>query len=329
MLADQTTCLSDQLTDPETQWSLGTFGAIGEFMRDTGEAAELGQHSAVTARGGVRIDPHQSMQLFAFETATRLSWSQRVAICLPRDHSAMNHRATLTELGPDRDALRPGNRNDVLFDIGLDTWQVDVCVRTGDPYLIDQLRTHCGQETFAPGNPAGQLILAHSPHRVFVTRIGRLEVYQPIPPADGKSPEGPHTHVLPNLLRHRRTHSATEPIPDGLVPCGYFYPAHPAKDAMGHDKPYDPEKFASFETILRQYGNSRFANLKDQVRTAVEQDQEPAAFPTAGRHTLSNIRVALRQLHFANKELPALRDWDAAYERSQPDDDEERHIHHR
>ena len=329
MGADQAACLSEQFANPETQWSLGTFGAIGEFMRDTGEAAEVGQHSAVTARGGVRLNPHDSMQLFAFETATRQSWSQRVAICLPRDGSAMNHRATLTELGPDRDALRPGDRDNILFDIGLGTWQVDVCVRT-NPDLAEQLRSHCGQETFAPGNPAGQLILAHSPHRVFVTRIGRLEVYQPIPPADGKSPDGPHTHVLPNLLRHRRTHSATEPIPDGLVPCGYFYPAHPAKDAGGHDKPYDPQKYASFETILRRYGNSRFANLKDQVRTAVEQDREPTGISTVGRHTVSNIRVALRQLRMANCDLPALARWDAAYERSQPDDDnEERHIHHR
>ncbi len=329
MSADEATCLSDQLANPETQWSLGTFGAIGEFMRDIGEAAELDHHSVMTNRGGVRLDSHEGMQLFAFETATRLSWSQRVAICLPRDRSAMNHRATLTELGPDHDALNPGNRNDILFDIGLDTWQVDVCVRTGDPALAEQLRAHCGQETFAPGNPAGQLILAHSPHRVFVTRIGRLEVYQPIPPADGKSPEGPHTHVLPNLLRHRRTHSATEPIPDGLVPCGYFYPAHPAKDANGHDSPYDPEKYTSFEAILRRYGNSRFASLKDQVRIAVEQDRDPADMSVAGRHTLSNIRVALRQLRIANGGLPALARWDAAYERSQPDDDEERHIHHR
>ena len=41
------------------------------------------------------------------------------------------------------------------------------------------------------------VILAASPHRVFVSRVGRIEVFQAIPSANGKSPEGPHTHVLP------------------------------------------------------------------------------------------------------------------------------------
>ena len=54
------------------------------------------------------------------------------------------------------------------------------------------------------------MILAANPHRVFISRLGRIEVYQPIPPPSGKSPEGPHTHVLPRLLQSRRTHPATD-----------------------------------------------------------------------------------------------------------------------
>jgi hypothetical protein len=83
----------------------------------------------------------------------------------------------------------------------------------------------CGRSVFEPGNPAMGVILAANPHRVFISRIGRIEVYQPIPPATGKSPDGPHTHVLPKLLRSKRSHPATEPIPDGWVPCAHFYPA--------------------------------------------------------------------------------------------------------
>ena len=30
-----------QLADPDAQWSLGTFGAIAEFMRDADEPAEI------------------------------------------------------------------------------------------------------------------------------------------------------------------------------------------------------------------------------------------------------------------------------------------------
>ena len=33
--------LRDHLLDTDSQWNLGTFGAIAEFMRDTGERFEL------------------------------------------------------------------------------------------------------------------------------------------------------------------------------------------------------------------------------------------------------------------------------------------------
>ena len=62
------------------------------------------------------------------------------------------------------------------------------------------------------------MILAANPHRVFISRLGRIEVYQPIPPPSGKSPEGPHTHVLPKLLKSGRTHPATDRFPRAGFP---------------------------------------------------------------------------------------------------------------
>ena len=42
--------LAAQIADVETQWSLGTFGAIAEFMRDKGEPVRL----SATARRSPR-----------------------------------------------------------------------------------------------------------------------------------------------------------------------------------------------------------------------------------------------------------------------------------
>ena len=327
-------CLSAQMADAETQWSLGTFGAIAEFARDPDEPADVRCEppalSAVTGRGGIRIAPRDDMRLFAFETTTKESWSPRVALCLPHERSAMNTRAVLTELGPDTEALRSEDRGGVLFDLGIDALQVDACVRVADPAVAAQLRAHCGQATFAPGNPAGGLILAHSPHRVFISRVGRIEVYQPIPPAHGKSPEGPHTHVLLDLLRHRRTHAATEPIPEGFVPCAHLYPAHPAKDAQGRSRPFDPRRHASFESMLRQFGDPQFVALKERVRMAVARGQDPSAIPVTGRFARTNVRVALRQLRAAEEDLPSLAAWLAAHERAAPAPaEDEQHVHHR
>jgi hypothetical protein len=327
-------CLAAEMADAETQWSLGTFGAIAEFARDPDEAVELAcgppAFSAVTGRGGIRIVPHPGLRLFAFETTTKESWSPRIAICLPHDACAMNGRAVLTELGPDTDALRHQDRAGTLFDLGIGALQVDACVRVSDPAVAAQLRAHCGQPTFAPGNPAGGILLAYSPPRVFVSRVGRIEVYQPIPPAHGKSPEGPHTHVLLDLLRHRRTHAATEPIPDGFVPCAHLYPAHPAKDAQGRSRPFDPRRHASFQNMLRQFGDPQFLALKERVRMAVAEGRDPSVVPVTGRFARTHVRVALRQLRAAEKDLPSLSAWLAAHERAAlAQADEEPHIHHR
>jgi hypothetical protein len=327
-------CIAAQLADAETQWSLGTFGAIAEFARDPDETADVQcagtAFSVVTSRGGIRIEPHRDMRLFAFETTTKQSWSPRIAICLPTDRCAMSGLGALTELGPDARALREEDRASILFDLGIGALQVDACVRVSNPAVAAQLRTHCGQPTFAAGNPAGGIILAHSPHRVFISRVGRVEIFQPIPPVHGKSPEGPHTHVLLDLLRHRRTHAATEPIPDGFVPCAHLYPAHPAKDAKGRSRPFDPGRHAVFEGMLRQFGDPQLVALKERVRAAVMNGEDPSTVPVTERFARTNIRVALRQLRAAEEELPSLAAWMAAHERAASvRADDEQHAHHR
>ena len=147
------------------------------------------------------------------------------------------------------------------------------------------------------------IILAANPHRVFLSRLGRVEVFQPIPPPDGKSPEGPHTHVLPGLLRHRRTHAATEPIPDGLVPCAHVYPPHPAKDGMGHAPPFDRARHDAFQSILRSYGDPAFVALKQQVTERRRGRSRPVRRRGPDqRFARTNIRVTLRQLKAARQD---------------------------
>src|ERR1044072_5896779 len=115
--------IADQLADPEAQWSLGTFGAIAEFMRDADEPAEVVRDdptaAVVTARGGIQLHALPGLKPTAFETITTQSWAQRVDFCLPDRESAMSRRAALAELGPDTRGLRAEGRAAVLFDLGL------------------------------------------------------------------------------------------------------------------------------------------------------------------------------------------------------------------
>jgi hypothetical protein len=314
-----TQCLSSQIANPETQWSLGTFGAIAEFVRDADELADMStdrsSFSVVTSRGGVRITPHPDLRLFAFETITRESWSGRVALCLPQATRAMERRGVLTELGPDAHALRPSDRRAILFDLGFSALQVNTCVRISGHDVAAQLRAYCGQSLLKQSHPAMTLLRAHSPHRVFVSLVGRIEVFQPIPPPHGVSPEGPHTHVLPNLLRRERTHAATEPIPDGYVPCAHLYPAHPARDAVGRERPFDHVRHAEFPAILRKFGNPEFVALKERVAAAIAAGEDPLVIRVSDRRfARTNVRIMLRQLKAARQEFPALAAWAAAHE---------------
>src|SRR3954452_15598240 len=320
--------ITEQLADPEAQWSLGTFGAIAEFMRDADEPAEI-LHSeiscaVVTPRGGVRLLAHPELRPIAFETVTTQAWSQRVAFCLPQAASAMSQRSALTELDPDNEALRGEDRGAVLFDLGLGALQVDCCIHTADRELVQGLRTHAGRSLFDAGNPAMGLILRHSPHRVFITRAGRAEVYQKIPAPGGKAPDGPHTHVLPRLLAHKRTHAATEPIPRGFVSCAHLYPAHPLRDGYGRALAFDAKRYAAFQRLLSRYGDIEHVRLKRNVAKALNAGAGPEAIAMpADRFAQAAIRVALRQLKASDGPSPALAAWFAVHDGGSLDDDDE------
>ena len=168
----------------------------------------------------------------------------------------MNRRSVLTELGPDHQALRGGRSRTPPCSISASARcrRISACAST----IATSLRgcaNFAGRAVFEPGNPAMGMILAANPHRVFISRLGRIEVYQPIPPPSGKSPEGPHTHVLPKLLKSGRTHPATEPVPRGWIPCAHLYPPHPARDGLGEARPFDATHHDAFQRMMAAFGD--------------------------------------------------------------------------
>ncbi|MGX1099188.1 DUF6925 family protein [Amorphus sp. MBR-141] len=295
----ETALLRQMLDDPRAGWSVGTFGAIAEFLRDPGEAAVRGEGLSVsTARGAVRIEPAAEMRLVAYETPSKdpASWNHAVALCLPRDRVAMNRRAVVTELGPDTGAVAVEDRDAVLFDLGLAALEVDVCVRSADPAVVERLRAGAGRSLAEPDNPLMAELPALSPHRVFVTRLGRGEVRQPIPAPHERSPEGPHTHVLPQLLNTGRTHAANDPIPAGLVPCAHLYPPHPLKDHFGRTWPFDAAAHRAFQDVLAVFGIERLVAVKRATWEALASAarERPPTGPVS-RAERAAARVAMAQ----------------------------------
>ncbi|MER2265070.1 DUF6925 family protein [Methylobacterium oxalidis] len=291
--------LAEALADPGTAWSLGSFGAIAEFMRDPGEPVSKlpdGRMGMATARGAIALAPVPELRPVAYETPVASGWTQAVALCLPEASCAMGRRGVVTELGPDRDAARAEDRDSILFDLGLDLLAVDACVRAHDPEAVACLRAGVGRPLFEPGNPVGPRLVALSPHRVFLARIGRVEVYAPIPGPGGTSPEGPHTHVLPKLLRSGRTHAATTPIPAGWVPCAGIHPAHPYKDMMGQRIAFDAGRFEAFQALLDRWGDPELIAIKRGATDAV-------GGTVSTRHAQGARRVADAQARYLRGEI--------------------------
>jgi hypothetical protein len=168
-------------------------------------------------------------------------------------------------------------------------------------------------------------LLKTGPHRVFITRCGRAEVYQPIPPPGGKPPAGPHTHVLPQLLAHRRTHAASEPIPAGWVSCAHLYPAHPLRDGDGRAIPFDSSRHMAFQRLLARHGDIELVRLKRNVVKALNAGAGPGAIAMPDdRFARAAIRIALRQLKTSDGTSAGLSAWFAAYDsRPMPEDEAE------
>ncbi len=294
--------LKSELERWSSGWSVGSFGAIGEFHQDDGETLEVSDTenlTRATARGAIRIVPRPDMSAVAYELLSPRPqrWSQGMALCLPQETALGAQRKVLTELGPDTDAIRPADSEGILFDIGLDQPQIDFCIRTSDPELLAVLRRNIGKTTFA--SEAGHAILHAHPHRVVMSKLGRAEVFQKIggPDTGGKSPEGPHTHVLPKLLAARRTHSANTPIPEGLTPCAFLHPTNPVITTLGDDKAFDAADFARFQTYLELYGPPAYVATKKMVWTAVEAHEDPSGMPEPEtRLERVALRNALRQM---------------------------------
>ena len=307
--------LAEHLTDPGSSWSVGTFGAIAEFNRTPCEAFELSMGddwlSVATMRGALQLVLLDAMRPFAYESLSGADrWQHAVALCLPQTHAVAHGRTVVTELGLDNDAVKVSDRGAVLFDLGFACHQLDVCVRTSDRVALAALRSELGNSLLASGSTLVARMPILSPHRAFITPCARAEVYQRIPAADGESPEGPHTHVLPQLLRLGRTHAATVPIPDGWVPCAHLYPAHPMTGSPGTEKSFNQRLHSQFQQVLEQWGDPSLWRLKGLALEGLALGSPiPFDLDQLSRHERTVVRVAIRQWLATNQGDTMLPDW--------------------
>ena len=310
-----------------SSFSIGSVGAIGEFHRGPSETLDLEDLSRLTlatARGAIRIELAPQVRPVAYEqlSSRERRWQQGVSFCLPEKLGRSSARNTLTELGPDHDAIFERDREAILFDMGLRAENMAFCIRTADPALLAVLRAEEGHDLLVSPGAAMAAIKDRSPHRIARSKLGRIEVFQAI--GRTKTPEGPHTHVLPKLIGQGRSHAANIPVPSGTLPCLSLYPANPLSDALGDPKPFSREEHEDFQAVLRRWGAAECLEEKRRVERALAAGDRPEAFE-APRSRLGRtaVRIALRQRTWTHGDDDLTRSWCAAFDRSGSADDDE------
>jgi predicted Fe-S protein YdhL (DUF1289 family) len=210
-------------------WVHGVFGAVAEFCIGPDEAcdivAEGKRIDAVTGRGAIHFDVTDQVRALAMTTKVGTATKEVVVLAVPRGRVSRSANEGLAALGPDRAAIRSGDREGRLYDFGLGARAAGFCVRTSDPDLTRELDDCIGQGWADLLARLGGRIVRVSPSRVILSPIGRVEVFTPIPLPNGRSPDGPHTHFLPTHLAVGREMPPGLELPEALVPCGIFYPA--------------------------------------------------------------------------------------------------------
>ena len=225
----------------------------------------------------------------------------------------MSARAVVTELGPDAEALREADRDAILFDLGIGALYCDVCVRTAEPRVLSLLRAAEGRSLLEMG--LFERLPQLSPTRVFLSRFGRVEVYAPIPHPEGRTPDGPHTHVIRALLKHRRTHSANMPVPECLVPCAEMFPASAIHDVHGRRQTFDLAKHEAFQRLLSEHGAPLCVKAKVETVAAIRAGGPPFDEPSYNRAQRLARRVALRQIAQTDGPSRSLAAWQEAFDR--------------
>jgi len=320
------------LADPRHGWSMGTFGAIGEFIRHEDEEAlvtrNAGRITVVTPRAGISVTAVEGLRVIAFDTLSSdgETWGQSVLFCLPLPGHAEHEGVRW--LGKDTEALREEDREGDLFDLGVGRGHVRFCVRTRDARLIEALRELEGKKLFGPeGAKVGTETLRAQPHRVVTSPVGRVEVYAPIPMPGGSSPEGPHTHLLPKMVATGKTHASNSPVPSGFQPVLAFHPRSPWRDERGRRVPFDADLDSLFQDILARFALPDDLEVRRKVERAVNEGTDPAAFewPSTRRGRIA-ARITLRRL--ARAEPLRAAPWRQKYDRlPDPETDEEAALH--
>lgn len=218
--------LIDTIENAAGTWVFGVPGAVAEFTRAADETVRVRVNGATVEA----FTDRAALRLMLDESARALSMTapggpERIVLVKHRSKPSLAVASSIRSCGVDAQAIDPVERSAPLFDFGIGRAAARFCIRTRDEALIAALEAEIGQPWQAVLPKIAPLVVSVSPTRVIETALGRAEIATPIPPPDGTSPRGPHTHFLPDHLASGRDMPIGMDVPEVYAPGAIFYPA--------------------------------------------------------------------------------------------------------
>lgn len=213
------------ITDRLGTWVTGMPGALAEFpcVPEREVRSHLDSNGVIGRANDAlfRLRASDRLRAFAFEQGGPIviGFSRARVMDAPLDR--------FTPLGLDENAIEAEHTNELIFDFGLGRRFSRFCIRTEDAELSTRLNQLAGSSWSDVFSRAGADILSVSPTRVVESQLARIEVFSRIPPPGGESPDGAHTHFLPQFFASGEEIPSTLALPDYAAPVAIFYPGGP------------------------------------------------------------------------------------------------------
>ncbi|MEM1300468.1 MAG: DUF1289 domain-containing protein, partial [Pseudomonadota bacterium] len=214
----------DSLEAGRGTWVMGVVGAVAEFTAPANAKVDVQVKDADlvahTPNGAMQIVIDDHVRALAFDPPD-VGKAPRIVLAVKRERGRLPVADGTADLGQDQGALfaEPGAH---LFDLGLGRKEARFCVRVAGGQSRDALTSEAGLSLADSLPRIGAALLADSPTRVVETALGRMEVQGRIPPPDARSPDGPHTHLLPGHLASGRALPVGMDLPRAYLPGAIF-----------------------------------------------------------------------------------------------------------
>lgn len=218
--------VASSLEDGRGTWVMGVVGAVAEFTAAKGESTQVTQIGndivAQTRNGAARMTINDGVRALTFDPPGMMG-APRVVLAVKRERGRVPVADGVADLGADTRALIPDG-DTRLVDLGLGRKEARFCVRVSPGFADRTIRAVAGATFEAALPKIGGALVAESPTRVIETALGRIEVQGHIPPPDAVSPDGPHTHLLPDHLATGRALPVGMDLPRAYLPGAVYYP---------------------------------------------------------------------------------------------------------